>query len=331
MRREGPSPFPGSHSQGLSISRRHRDLHRNLWGFLKKYNWIYLFILAVLGLCCMGFSLVAASRGHSRAGATLELGWEGFSPPRLLLRWSTGLGTSASVVVAHGLSCSVAHGILLEQGSILCLLYRWADSLPLSCPGSPCALPGLSCASESQMCPEVLVVQSLSRVHLFVTPWTEVLLLCFTPFQLGREFIHVLCFWIAGETHTYRHARLNTTGVTLHVLFPETCFCLSHVTHISTNEFPMVFHTVSEACTGSHARKSGHRHQPRPRPGSASRLFCCPPSTVSWTLFHTSKRRPFSFSFVVFEPNTRGLPHGQMGRLLSTLGCFFFFLQIKGQ
>ena len=175
------------------------------------------------------------------------------------------------------------------------------------------------------MCPEVLVVQLLSRVHLFVTPRTEVLLLCFTSFQLRREFIHVLCFWIAGETHTYRHARLNTTGVTLHVLFPETCFCLSHVTHISTNEFPVVFHTVSEACTGSHARKSGRRHQPCPRPGSASRLFCSLPSTVSWTLFHTSKRRPFLFSFVVFEPNTLGLPHGQMGRLLSTQLFFFFY------
>ena len=179
------------------------------------------------------------------------------------------------MAVAHGLSCSAAGGIFPEQGSIPCLLDQQADSLPLSRPGSPCALPGLSCASESRMCPEVLVVQSLSRVHLFVTPQTEVLLLGFTPLRFRREFADVLCFRIVGETRTHRHAHLNTTGVTLHALFPKTCFCLSHVAHISTNEFPMVFHTVSEACTGSHTRKSEHWHQPRPRPGSASRLFRC--------------------------------------------------------
>ena len=46
--------------------------------------------------------------------------------------WSTG-----SVVVAHGLSCSVAHGILPDQGSNPCSLHWQADSLPLSQQGSP--------------------------------------------------------------------------------------------------------------------------------------------------------------------------------------------------
>ena len=48
--------------------------------------------------------------------------------PRL---WSTGL-----MVVVHRLSCSVACGILLDQGSNPCLLHWQADSLPLSPQGS---------------------------------------------------------------------------------------------------------------------------------------------------------------------------------------------------
>ena len=42
-----------------------------------------------------------------------------------------------SVVVAHGLSCSVACGIFLDQGSNLCLLHWQADSLVLRYQGSP--------------------------------------------------------------------------------------------------------------------------------------------------------------------------------------------------
>ena len=38
------------------------------------------------------------------------------------------LGAQASVVAAHRLSCSTACGILLDQGSNLCLLHWPADS-----------------------------------------------------------------------------------------------------------------------------------------------------------------------------------------------------------
>ena len=99
---------------------------------------LYLF-LAVLGLCCCAdFSLVAAIR------ATLSLWCVGFS-----LRWwllvrslgfrARGLGScdswalnTGSVVVAHGLSCSAACGIFLDQELNSCLLHWQADSLPLS-------------------------------------------------------------------------------------------------------------------------------------------------------------------------------------------------------
>ena len=51
--------------------------------------------------------------------------------------WAWALGCMDSVVVAHRLSCSAACGILLDQGSNLCLLHWQADSLPLSHQGSP--------------------------------------------------------------------------------------------------------------------------------------------------------------------------------------------------
>ena len=42
-----------------------------------------------------------------------------------------------SIVVVHGLSCSMACGSFPEQGSNLCLLHWQVDSLPLSQQGSP--------------------------------------------------------------------------------------------------------------------------------------------------------------------------------------------------
>ena len=44
---------------------------------------------------------------------------------------------TGAVVVAHGLSCSAACGIFLDQGSNTCLLHWQAVSLPLSHQGSP--------------------------------------------------------------------------------------------------------------------------------------------------------------------------------------------------
>ena len=43
-----------------------------------------------------------------------------------------GLQITVLRVVAHRLSCFAACGILLDQGSNLCLLHWQADSLPLS-------------------------------------------------------------------------------------------------------------------------------------------------------------------------------------------------------
>ena len=78
-----------------------------------------------------GLSLVAASGGHSSSRcAGLSLSWP------LLFR-STGSRRAGSVIVAHGPSCSVARGILPDQGSNPCPPHWQADSQPLRHQGSP--------------------------------------------------------------------------------------------------------------------------------------------------------------------------------------------------
>ena len=76
--------------------------------------------------------------------------------PCLLLFWNTGsrlwacvvvayrlnsvaprLPSIGLIVVAHGLSCSMACGIFADQGSNPCLLHWQVNSLPLSHHGSP--------------------------------------------------------------------------------------------------------------------------------------------------------------------------------------------------
>ena len=54
-----------------------------------------------------------------------------------LLLGSTGSGHGCSVAVAHRLSCPVACGIFLDQGSSLCPLHWQADSYPLYHHSSP--------------------------------------------------------------------------------------------------------------------------------------------------------------------------------------------------
>ena len=75
--------------------------------------FIYLFS-AVLGLrCCAGFSLAAESRGSSLYVARGLL--TAVASPVV----EHGLYSTGSIVVAHGLSCSAACGVLLDQGSSL--------------------------------------------------------------------------------------------------------------------------------------------------------------------------------------------------------------------
>ena len=95
-------------------------------------------------------SLAAESRGHSLAAVlgplfvvtslAVEHGLYGRQTPvvtaRRLSSCGSGLQSTGSTVMAHRLSCSLACGIFLDQGSNLCLLHWQAHSLPLSHQGS---------------------------------------------------------------------------------------------------------------------------------------------------------------------------------------------------
>ena len=100
--------------------------------------------LAALGLCCcVGVFCSCSEQDYS------WLPHMGFSLQRLLLLWSTGPGTQASVVAAHGLqssgsvvvthslSCSMAHGIFPDQGLNPCPLHWQVASYPPYHQGSP--------------------------------------------------------------------------------------------------------------------------------------------------------------------------------------------------
>ena len=112
---------------------------QNLWFFFFKYlpfkkKIIYLFIYFLLCwvfVSVRGLSLVVASGGHSSSWCA------GLSLSRPLLLRSTSSRRAGSVVVAHGLSCSTACGILPDQGLNPCPLHWQADSQPLRHQGSP--------------------------------------------------------------------------------------------------------------------------------------------------------------------------------------------------
>ena len=92
--------------------------------FFNKFLFIYVFIFG-----CVGSSLLRAGFLElRREGTTLCCSARashcgGFSCCR-----ARALGPQASVVVAHGLSCSAACRIFLDQGSNPCPLHWQADS-----------------------------------------------------------------------------------------------------------------------------------------------------------------------------------------------------------
>ena len=76
-----------------------------------------------------------------------------------------------SVVAAHRLTCHLARGIFLGQGSNLCLLHWQVDSLPLKHQGSPFSM---ICSQELF----VLLLGSILAISTFcetVEMWTQLL------------------------------------------------------------------------------------------------------------------------------------------------------------
>ena len=115
-------------------------------------NFIHL-LMALLGLrCSSGFSLVVVRRGLFLSCCVHALQHGGLSSceHQLYGSWTSviaghGLNSFSSwalehrlkIVVVHGLNCSTACGIFLDQGLNLSLMHWQADSLPLRYQGSP--------------------------------------------------------------------------------------------------------------------------------------------------------------------------------------------------
>ena len=91
-------------------------------------------LLCVLFSSCgeQGLFFVAV---HKSLIMVASLGEHGLCGDRALATVAPGLQGTGPIVVAHGLSCSVACGILQDQGSNPCLLHWQVDSLPLEPPG----------------------------------------------------------------------------------------------------------------------------------------------------------------------------------------------------
>ena len=100
---------------------------------LKKFIMcLFIWPCWVFVAACRLFSLIAVSRSFSLVAVHRLL----IVVASLVAELSLS-DAWASVVVAHGLSCSTSGGIVLDQGSNPCLLHGQVDSLPLSHKGSP--------------------------------------------------------------------------------------------------------------------------------------------------------------------------------------------------
>ena len=139
----------------LYSSQNHSRQASSFSSFLPFLVFAFFFIYFYSLICgCAGSSLlclVAVSRRYSLVtvrGLLIAVG-SLVVEHRLQATWASvaaarGLGSCGSgtlehrlVVVAHGPSCSVARGILPDQGQNPCLLHWQANSLALSHQGSP--------------------------------------------------------------------------------------------------------------------------------------------------------------------------------------------------
>ena len=84
--------------------------------------YFYLFIMAILGLCCCAWAYSSCGAWAYCSGFSLQ---------------STGSRYSGSVVVDNWLSCSKARGIFPDQRANPCPLYWQTDSHPLGHQESP--------------------------------------------------------------------------------------------------------------------------------------------------------------------------------------------------
>ena len=88
------------------------------------YINLFVYLLAVLGLCCC----VEAFSSCGEQGLLFHCGARASHCGGFSCCGARALGARASVVVARGLSCPMACGIFLDQGSNPCPLHWQADS-----------------------------------------------------------------------------------------------------------------------------------------------------------------------------------------------------------
>ena len=135
--------FPGAHHFGVLMA--------NLIYFVNVYVCCYLFVLLIIYFGCAGSSLLLELFHLHRAGVllvavcgllTVGASRCGRRPQAQGLQWLRQAGSAvaaagSAVLVVHGLSCSTACGISLDQGLNLCPLHWQVDSYPLRPQGSP--------------------------------------------------------------------------------------------------------------------------------------------------------------------------------------------------
>ena len=97
------------------------------WVLMEIYIFIILFIYFGL-LSRLAFSHCSEQRHLSSCGAQASHCSSFSCAARAPGRGLQQLQFLGSIVAAHGLSCSMGCGIILDQGSCLCLLHGQADS-----------------------------------------------------------------------------------------------------------------------------------------------------------------------------------------------------------
>ena len=135
---EGPQSQPEVKKGGVyGFFPSHKSLIKNSLYATEStifFFFLVLFIyLTALGLRCHtpAFSVCSACRLLSSCRVWVSYCC-GFSCCKA---W--GLGQAGSTVVSHGLSCPMAYGILLDQGSNPCLLHWQVEFSPLRYHGIP--------------------------------------------------------------------------------------------------------------------------------------------------------------------------------------------------
>ena len=111
--------------KGIRSVSRFTFVHLDVWLFQHpffKKNYLFIFSCVGSSLLCAGFLQLRQAGATVCSGARVSH-WGGF-----FCCGARALAAQASVVMAHGLSCSAACGILPDQGSNLCPLHWQADS-----------------------------------------------------------------------------------------------------------------------------------------------------------------------------------------------------------